>query len=737
FKIVYLHQSGSQLSRGTTRAVISRIMRDNANSFYGLFIVSNDAGDTWELVNARLADGKANRLILRRIPVGSGKGARTATERLALVDLDGRDKLTAQQIQELHDSAFDVEGVSKEFYKKIAAWYFWAQEHKGVVYPRNVETEADKSIFFIRLLTRLIFCWFMRQKGLIPKELFDFNFIKNNLKNADLKSGDYYKAILQNLFFATLNREIKERSFRRKNDAGMDGNYGVTTLYRYADLMSNPEAMLSIFKEVPFVNGGLFECLDDTSKKPEVRLDDFSENGKNKICLPNELFFGKEREVDLSKAFGDKKHKNDSTAGLITILNQYQFTVEENTPLDQSVALDPELLGKVFENLLASYNEETKTTARKALGAFYTPREIVEYMVDESLLAYFKVKLTDSSDAMDEKLRQLLAYNDEPHGFSDDEVNVLITAIDHLKALDPAVGSGAFPMGMLHKLVHMLGKLDPGNEKWKQKQLAKMEDIELREQAERAFRDNPADYGRKLYLIQNCIYGVDIQPVAVQIAKMRFFISLIVDQKSTADTKNNYGILALPNLETNFVAANTLIGIEKPQQQVLRNPDIEKKESELHRVRQQHFTAKTPKTKAKYREKDEKLRTEIAILLKHEGWGDKTAEKLAQWNPYDQNATSEFFDPEWMFGINDGFNIVLSNPPYIDSEMMVNSGQSDLRDYLSENYKYTRGNWDIYIAFFEKAFNLAKHQATISYITPDKWLTKPFGEIFRTDTLKY
>jgi hypothetical protein len=497
FKIVYLHQSAGQLSRGTTRAVISRILRDNANSFYGLFIVSNDAGDEWALVNARIADGKASRLILRSIPVGTGNGARTATDRLILVDLDGREKLTAQQIQELHDNAFDVEGVSNEFYKKIAAWYFWAQQHKGVEYPRSVTSEADKSIFFIRLLTRLIFCWFMRQKGLIPRELFDLNFIKIQLKDAGHKSGTYHRAILQNLFFATLNREIKERSFRRKYETSRDGNYGVTTLYRYADLMNNPDEMLDIFKKVPFVNGGLFECLDDTSKRPEVRLDDFSENTKNNICIPNELFFGQEREIDLSKAYGgDNKHKKDHTAGLIHILSQYQFTVQENTPLDQSVALDPELLGKVFENLLASYNEETKTTARKALGAFYTPREIVEYMVDESLLAYLKVKLADSSDAMDEKLRKLIGYDDEPHGFSDEEVDILISALDSLKALDPAVGSGAFPMGMLHKLVHILGKLDPGNEKWKQKQLAKIDDVELREQAERAFRDNPADYGR-------------------------------------------------------------------------------------------------------------------------------------------------------------------------------------------------------------------------------------------------
>lgn len=716
FKIVYLHQSSEQLYKGTTRAVIARILRDHANAFYGLFVVSNTDAIDWELVNARLVDGKANRLNLRRVKVGTKLGARTATERLQLVDLADQETLTAQEIQALHDSAFDVEGISKEFYQKIAAWYFWAQQHKGVEYPRSVVNDTDKSIFFIRMLTRLIFCWFMRAKGLIPEELFDLKAIKAKLKDSKTDEGIYYKAILQNLFFATLNREIKERSFRHKNDKGLDRNYGVTTLYRYADLMKDPDEILAVFKKIPFVNGGMFECLDDTQVRPEIRRDDFSENGKNPLCIPDELFFGLEREVDLSGTYCDKKYKKVAVTGLINILKHYHFTVEENTPLDQSVALDPELLGKVFENLLASFNEETKTTARKALGAFYTPREIVDYMVDEALLAYLKGKLPDASE---DKLRALLAYSDESHSFSDDEVEKLIDAIDHLKALDPAVGSGAFPMGMLHKLVCVLGKLDPGNEKWKARQLAKIDDIELREQAERAFRDNPADYGRKLYLIQNCIYGVDIQPVAVQIAKMRFFISLLVDQKQTDDPGNNYGILALPNLETNFVATNTLIGIDRPKQLSLRNPDIEKKEQELHRVRQAHFSAKTPKTKAKCREKDEKLRAEIAELLKHEGWGDKTAQMLANWNPYDQNASAGFFDLEWMFGIKDGVDIVIGNPPYGGTYK-----ESD-KIHFKKIYKSAqtisgqqKGSLDTFSIFIEKGFNVLNTNGNLNYIVP-------------------
>ena len=163
-------------------------------------------------------------------------------------------------------------------------------------------------------------------------------------------------------------------------------------------------------------------------------------------------------------------------------------------------------------------------------------------------------------------------------------------------------------MGILHKLVFALGKPNPGNQRWKARQLAKVAEIPdatVRERVlddiEQTFGANELDYGRKLYPIENCIYGVDIQPIAVQIAKLRFFISLVVDQKMNPQA-DNLGIRPLPNLETRFVAANTLIELSRPFQQPIRDPDIEAKEAELRRVREHHFLARTPVTKTKYRE---------------------------------------------------------------------------------------------------------------------------------------
>jgi len=135
---------------------------------------------------------------------------------------------------------------------------------------------------------------------------------------------------------------------------------------------------------------------------------------------------------------------------LIHTLQQYHFTIEENTPIEQEVALDPELSGKVFENLLAAYNPETGATARKQTGSFYTPREIVDYMVDEALIAFLKGSLTtENAVGTEKKLRRLVSWEESGHDFDARETKVLIAAIDGLKALDPAVGSGAFPMGGL------------------------------------------------------------------------------------------------------------------------------------------------------------------------------------------------------------------------------------------------------------------------------------------------
>ncbi len=665
FHVIYCKLASDVLLRGLQRPVVNVLLKEHP---YALFVFSNRNQTHWHFLNVKYDATVEKRRLFRRITIGPGHGLRTASERVQMLDLEtfagDLFGLSALAIQSRHDEAFDVEKVTKDFYREIANWYFWALKH--IQFPKDApkETDGRDHVGVIRLITRLIFCWFIKEKGLIPESMFDKRELGKMLvgfepAKASNEESVFYRAILQNLFFATLNTEMDKREWARE-----DQNFMAHTLFRFKESFRDPGAALDLFRNIPFLNGGLFECLDKDLGEGATpryrRIDGFSRRADSKVTAPDFLFFGPEKDEDLSEDYGDNKFRKVRVRGLIETLNRYKFTIEENTPFDQEVALDPELCGKVFENLLAAYNPETGTTARKATGSFYTPREIVDYMVDEALIAFLK---DGNDDAYEKNLRRLFSWEEAEHDFSEDEVGALIDRIDSVKALDPAVGSGAFPMGILHKLVHVLAKLDKRNEHWKAKQIAKMDDYVMREEAERIFRDNFDDYGRKLYLIENCIYGVDIQPIAVQIAKMRFFISLIVDQKVDSD-KPNLGVRALPNLETKFVAANTLIGIGKPRQMTLRNPDIDRKEVELRNVREKHFNAKTLASKAKWREQDKKLRAEIAELLKNDGWGDKIAKQLSDWDPYNQNTSANFFDAEWMFGVRNGFDVVIGNPPY-------------------------------------------------------------------------
>lgn len=683
--------------------------------------------------------------------LGEGENVRTPTERFIQL-FQKTDTFTLNDVKQ----AFSVDKVTREFYQEIANWYFTALNH--VSFPDDIEknTETRNATSLIRLITRMIFIWFLKQKELVPGALFEPHSLKTKLKNfnTDQNSHDYYNAILQNLFFATLNQEITKRKFAKDGDINANKQeYGVKNLFRYKELFTIPEnEILNLFQSIPFLNGGLFDCLDKTDEQGKVLyLDGFSRNPKKKAIVPDFLFFGTEQIVDLNAVY-DTKNKKYIFRGLIEILNRYQFTISENTTLDEDVALDPELLGKVFENLLASYNPETQTTARKATGSFYTPREIVDYMVQESLIAYLKNQLaphTPEPEQLEPKLRKLFTH--EPHDFTQNEVHTIIHALNNCKILDPACGSGAFPMGILQAMTHILQKIDPNNHIWQETQRNKIigEEIQKLEQDKKAIEGlsdekvrqkalnavqerlqeiehifntqyNFDDYARKLFLIENCIYGVDIQPIAIQISKLRFFISLVIDQKTDKNPDNNFGIRPLPNLETKFVAANTLIPLNKPvKAQIIeiRNPLIEAKEQELKRIRHEYFTATTRKQKLDLQKQDKAIRQEIATLLENDDWNTLVAQQIASFDPYNQNTSSQWFDPEWMFGLkpqNNGyFDIVIGNPPYgaklTDNELK----------YTKQ--KYTIKTSETAILFIEKGFMLGNAASIIAYIIP-----KPF-----------
>jgi type I restriction-modification system DNA methylase subunit len=658
-----------------------------------------------------------------------------------------------QSFDQLHaawEEVFNVELLNKRFYRELANWYFWALPQ--VDFPADIEKDDEKrrANGLIRLLTRLIFCWFLKEKGLVPDELFAEAELSKILKDISSKASTYNEAILQNLFFATLNqrmgKDAKGQPYRAfAKDEGFQKNrttYGVDTLYRYEDHFRDPDTALGHFADVPFLNGGLFECLDHTEEGTDKKLylDGFSRNKKKRPVIPNYLFFGSEHEEDLSVAYGDTKRKREKVRGLLHILNAYKFTIVENTPVDQEIALDPELLGKVFENLLASYNEETKTTARKQTGSFYTPRSIVEYMVDESLKAHLAGALAKKGmSGQDAKtgLDILFAYTERAHPFKEKEVATLLDAIHTCKILDPACGSGAFPMGMLHKLVYIIHKLDPDNARWKQLQIdaaAKIPDFSARDAAiaaiERVFADNGDDYARKLYLIESCLYGVDIQPIAIQISKLRFFISLVCDQRTNRNKRDNHGIRPLPNLETKFVAADALIGL--PEQLALLPPRVHQIESEIESLYHRHFSVQRRDEKLALQKKIKGLREELGRVLAESLGSSKKAQHIADWDPFNPQASSDFFDAHWMFGrsLADGFDIVIANPPYIQLSK-TEWATSAYISALKTHYGTAGGRANTFIFFIHLGMELLKDGGTMSYIVPNTLLTQDYYEATR------
>ena len=645
----------------------------------------------------------------------------------------------------------NTEELNKRFYRELFDWFEWAISEAE--FPATGDLKSE--VHVIRLITRLLFVWFIKEKGLVADELFNEMKIAPLLRDYDRDTGDsYYRAVLQNLFFGTLNTDIENRGF----NTGMHQNDQTFLQYCYEGDITEPEVLLEWYAQTPFINGGLFDCLD-----PEGGdyIDCFGDDRYEQLSIPNRLFFQK---------------GTDGSQGLIPLLESYKFTVEENTTIEEDVALDPELLGRVFENLLAAYNPETGKTARRETGSYYTPREIVNYMTDESLVAYLKdALLTDESlgevqeSEIETKIRTLLAYSNEPPQFTETEIERLMKTIDSLRVLDPAVGSGAFPMTILHKLTHVLRRLDPDNSRWKHLQQTRAE-----QKAQRAFnisnqqerddeltaisdtfeRYRDSDFGRKLYLIQNSIFGVDIQPIACQVAKLRFFITLAIEQ--TPDpTKENFGIKPLPNLETRIIAANTLIDLQESEaQQLLQEDAIEQLQQEIMTVREKHYLPSNQSQKRRLEAQDEALceRLENELETQRSNWIEiqtraidemvarlrntaaqvrcraieqgrfderlqeydrefENVRKIISWKPYDQNATADFFNPEWMFGIGDGFDVVIGNPPY----KQVKKGT-----YSQELFPYSegkdKGKQNLYKLFVEQSYNLGKQNAVTTLI---------------------
>src|SRR3990167_856142 len=337
----------------------------------------------------------------RRYSFYLGEGAKTKTPEQQLVKR-GRVKDTSDLL-----SRFSLEVVNKQFYLEIAKFFDDLVDEKdaNLALPSQLDPTVRKN-FAMRLIGRLMFCWFLKQKkskdgALVPEELLSASAVKDG----------YYHAILEPLFFEILNTQIDERDIRS-----------------------------DVYDKVPYLNGGLFS----------PQHDDY---------------------YDLDRATFTSRHINTLRVAdawfreFFALLETYNFTIDENTVFDQELSVDPEMLGRIFENLLAEINPETGSSERKRTGSFYTPRQIVEYMVDQSLIEYLKTK----TKITEKKLSALVSYDltdDTEHPLDNEEKQEIINAIESLKILDPACGSGAYPIFALQKIVYILQQIDPDCKMW-------------------------------------------------------------------------------------------------------------------------------------------------------------------------------------------------------------------------------------------------------------------------------
>jgi hypothetical protein len=601
-------------------------------------------------------------------------------------------------------TVFSLQALNNQFYSDLQDWFYYASQNIKLPYkPDYINEKENIKNFLVRLLARTMFCWFVKEKGLIKNELLELtDWQQNKYKLTDdiddkkfLKSNSYYRGILQNIFFNALNQKEKKST----------KDFGWTRYW-------NPDFKVEWLTNIPYLNGGIFDKLDEDNAKESIEDTVFK--------VPNFLFYGIEEKTEVTTGRGARattsiekvEHK-----GLNGILKSYKFTLDENTPFEEDIALDPEMLGLVFENLLAELDpnleESTIKSIRKQTGSYYTPRKVIFEMVNDSLNLYLSKYIDTNYSSIKEvkaKVNDLVYYNILKTNDLDFE-QAVVDALDQYKILDPACGSGAFPMGMLHRMVDLLKLVDDKNEKWVELKLKNVDKAQ-RTEFKKVLTSHLDDYGRKLGIIRDSIYGIDIQPLAVQITKLRFFISLLIDQKTAK------GITPMPNIETKIICADSLKNIEA---------DLFSKDaiSKLIDARARYYQ---PDISQKERQS---IGDEIIDVLdvafpsfSFQVTGKRIAgqnkELLRHWFTHGTLAAPffnmDFFYPE--LSEKGGFDCIIGNPPYGGTKI-----SDEIRTVLDIESKDPYG---AFIARFLNSYNQPtplKHGGVLAYIVSDTFMT--------------
>lgn len=530
------------------------------------------------------------------------------------------------------ENAFSVEPVNKEFYNGVKEYF--DNIYKDVIKYFNKDENRAKE-FALRFLGRILFCWFLREKELIPSEILNSK-VFENLKY----KKNYYSDVLEDLFFNVLNIDMEKRSF------------------------SKDRVISSYEQEIPFLNGGLFSKKEDDEA---VKIID-----------------------------------DDIVKGLFEFFEMYNFTVDESAPFDVEISIDPEMLGRIFENLLAEINPETKESARKETGSFYTPREIVDYMVMEAIKLYLYKKLPDIKDKID----RIFDIEDSIE-YSDKERESILKNIHDMIILDPACGSGAFPLGILQRVFNVIDKLDPKHEYYKDYIINKLPSG-TKEEFKKLYNAKKFSYAYKLDILQSMIHGADIQPIAVEVSKLRAFLSLVVDEKKE-EKESNFGIKTLPNLEFQFICANTLVPLEvNSTEELFIKGHIEN----LKKSIKNYFNIHDKEDK-KVAEND--IEAFFEQIERDENLERATKTLICSWHPF-KNKAALYFDSELQFGLERNFDIVIGNPPYVSNKVI------DSKDMAIYKNLYEVQD-DLYYYFYIRGINLLENKGVLSYISSNTFLT--------------